>query len=175
MDSAIPPVQFFRYCPRCGSANFNQLGDRAKKCVQCGFTYYFNTSAAVAALIFDPQGRLMFARRAIQPHLGMLDLPGGFIEPMETAEEAICRELKEELGVTVQSLEYFGSFPNEYPYSGISVFTLDLTFRVTVVSLENMVPMDDVASIEFYYPHEVDLSEVPSNSIRLALQKLQEK
>lgn len=172
MDSAFPPVQIFRFCPRCGSNEFHLSGDRAKVCGHCGFNYYFNTSAAAAALIFNPEGKLLLTRRAVSPHIGMLDLPGGFIEPMETAEEAIRRELKEELGATVQSMEYFCSFPNEYPYSGITVFTLDLAFKVTVESMENLVPMDDVAALEFYFPEEIALSEIPGGSIRQMIRKV---
>lgn len=172
MYSDIHPTTVFKFCPKCGSANFSTLGDRAKQCKNCSFTYYFNTSAAVAALIFDKKGRVLFARRAIQPHLGMLDLPGGFIEPMETAEEALSRELHEELGVEVSGMTYFCSFPNEYPYSGLSVFTLDLMFKVTVKSLEEMTPMDDISACEFYFPDEVNMDEVPSYSMKKIIEKL---
>jgi len=150
------------------------MAPRAKKCEQCSFTYYFNASAAVAALIFDEKGRLLLTRRAIEPHLGMLDLPGGFIETMESAEEAVSRELNEELGVEVTDAKYFCSFPNEYPFSGLSVSTLDLAFTVTVNALEpgKMRPMDDISAFEFYYPEEIPLSEIPSSSIRKIIEKI---
>ncbi|WP_423126994.1 NUDIX hydrolase [Gaoshiqia sp. Z1-71] len=172
MYSDIHPLNVLNYCPVCGSVEFHPAGDRAKKCEKCSFIWYFNSSAAVAALIFDDEGKLLLTRRAIQPHLGMLDLPGGFIEPMETAEQAICRELREELGVEVSEPEYFGSFPNEYPFSGMVVFTLDLVFRVKVQSLDRLVPMDDISGYEFHFPDQVDLDELPSVSMKQIVRKL---
>ena len=166
MHENINPIEVFGFCPRCGSSQFKTAGPRSKKCDNCSFTYYFNASAAVAALIFDEKGRLLLTRRAVEPHIGMLDLPGGFIEPMESAEEAVSRELKEELGVEVTSMEYLCSFPNEYPFSGFAVFTLDMAFMVKVKSLDNMNPMDDISSFEFYYPDEVPLDEISATSIR---------
>lgn len=166
MHTNISPTAVFRFCPRCGSDQFRTIDLRVKKCQNCSFTYYFNASAAVAALIFDEKGRLLLTRRAIEPHIGMLDLPGGFIEPMESAEEAVSRELKEELGVEVVSLEYICSFPNEYPFSGLAVSTLDLAFKVKVKSLDKMKPMDDIAAFKFYYPDEIPLKEISATSIK---------
>lgn len=175
MYTDAPPSEVFGFCPRCGSSQFRTIGPRAKKCENCSFIYYFNASAAVAALIFDEKGRLLLTRRAIEPHIGMLDLPGGFIEPMESAEEAVARELKEELGVEVVSQEYLCSFPNEYPFSGLAVFTLDLAFMVKVNSLDRMKPMDDISAYEFHYPEEVPLNEIPASSIRKIIEKVREK
>jgi NAD+ diphosphatase len=171
MHTNISPTEVFRFCPRCGFSPFRTVGLRIKKCENCSFTYYFNAAAAVAALIFDDNRRLLLTRRAIEPHIGMLDLPGGFIEPMESAEEAVSRELKEELGVEVVSMEYLCSFPNEYPFSGLSVSTLDLAFKVKVKSLDNLRAMDDIAAFEFYHPEEVPLNEISATSIRKMIER----
>ncbi|MGQ8335013.1 NUDIX domain-containing protein [Sunxiuqinia sp. A32] len=172
MFSDTLPVHVFQFCPRCGSANFIATGDRSKKCKECDFHYFFNTSAAAAGLIFNDEGKLLFTRRAIEPHFGMLDLPGGFIEPMETAEQAIAREIKEELGVGVKNLSYWCSFPNEYPFSGFSVFTLDLIFKVELETIEGLKAMDDISGFEFYHPHEIDVEKIPSYSIQQVIKKL---
>ena len=84
------PEEVIKYCPRCGSKKFktNDKG-RSFNCEECHFNYYLNNSAAVACLIFNKEGKLMLARRAIEPAKGMLDLPGGFVEPMESAEAAV--------------------------------------------------------------------------------------
>ena len=86
-------------------------------CEDCKFQYYINNSAAVACLIFNSQGEVLLTRRAIDPNKGMLDLPGGFVEPLETAEEAVIREIKEELGLQITKMTYLVSFPNLYPFS----------------------------------------------------------
>ena len=172
MLSDSKPVRVFRYCPRCGSKNFVETSGRSKKCDDCGFHYFFNTSAAAAGLIFNKEGKLLFTRRAIEPHRGMLDLPGGFIEPMETAEDAIAREIKEELGVGVKKLSYYCSFPNEYPFSGFSVFTLDLIYKVELETLVGLKAMDDISRFEFYSLDEINLAEIPSYSIQKVVEKL---
>ncbi|WP_430973818.1 NUDIX domain-containing protein [Sunxiuqinia rutila] len=174
MTQAQHPNKIFKFCPSCGSTQLRQSGDRSKKCPHCGFHYFFNTSAAVAAIIFDPEGKIMLARRAVDPHKGQLDFPGGFVDPMETAEEALTREIQEELGTSVKKMTYFASFPNTYPFAGMEVMTLDLAFLVELETLTGLKPMDDIASIEFYHPSEVNLDELPAQSMKNILKKLNE-
>jgi len=166
------PVEVFNYCPQCGSPAFVATGTRSKQCNSCSFSYFFNASAAASALIFDDEGRLLLTRRAIQPHKGKLDLPGGFIEWNETAEAAIARELKEELGAEIASIKYFGSFPNQYEFSGMIVHTLDSTFIIKLKSIANLIPQDDISGIEFIRPDEIDMEEIPFLSIRETLKQL---
>lgn len=165
MYSSSHPVNVLKFCPRCGSANFPATGSRSFKCSDCSFHYFVNSSAAVAVLLFNQKGELLLTRRAIEPHLGKLDLPGGFIDPMESAEQAAIREIREELGIQIHSLRYFGSFPNEYVFSGYSVFTIDLAFFAQTESLTEMVAMDDVASFEFHRLAAIDPEEMPSLSM----------
>lgn len=159
------PLKVLKYCPKCGSEKFNRSGDRSLKCDNCGFHYFINASAAVAALITDAQNRLMLVTRGVEPDLGKLDLPGGFIDPMETAEEAVKRELNEELGLTVTRLEYLFSAPNEYEFSDFKVFTLDMAFRVEVENTENLQAMDDIQDYRFYSEEELDYNDIPAPSI----------
>ena len=109
---------------------------------------------------------MLFTRRAVDPDKGKLDLPGGFVDPMESAEQAVKRELKEELGVEVISLKYFCSFPNEYKYSGLSVFTTDLAFLTEIDKISEITPMDDISAVEYIYPEELNMEELPSVSMK---------
>ena len=172
VNNSTHPVNVLKFCPRCGSANFPATGSRSFQCADCSFNYYVNASAAVAVLLFNPEGELLLTRRAIEPHKGKLDLPGGFIDPMETAEQAAQREIQEELGIEIHSLKYFCSFPNEYIFSGYSVFTLDLAFLAKTEHLGSMKAMDDISSFEFYKPHDVDLDELPSVSMKNIIKEL---
>ena len=161
------PKNVIKYCPRCGCNRFITLDNgRSFQCEECHFHFYFNNSAAVACLIHDSEGRLLLCRRAIEPSIGMFDLPGGFVEPMETAEEAVVREIREELNVEVEKSEYLTSFPNEYVFSGFSVFTLDLAFFCEIDSYTQLIPGDDVAGIEFVKPSEIKMDELCSDSMR---------
>lgn len=116
-------------------------------CEQCGLTYYANVASAVACVIIDEQGRLLSVRRAYEPARGTLDLPGGFVDPLETVEEAVARELMEETGLEARAMRYLMSLPNVYPYSGVTVYTSDLFFLVEVDDLDKAVARDDAAEI----------------------------
>jgi mutator protein MutT len=172
MYSDTHPVNVLKFCPRCGSAHFPATSNRSFKCDDCSFQYYVNSSAAVAVLLFNEEGELLLTRRAVEPHRGKLDLPGGFIDPMETGEQAALREIQEELGIEVHSLKYFCSYPNEYVFSGFSVYTLDLAFLAQTESLHQMIAMDDVSSFEFHKPQNIDLDELPSVSMKNIIKKL---
>jgi len=164
--SKTHPLKVLKYCPKCGSAEFNLSGERSLKCSSCGFHYFINSSAAVAALVNDERGRLMLVTRGVEPNYGKLDLPGGFIDPLETAENAVVRELYEELGLKVKTMKYLGSAPNEYVFSGFTVFTLDMAFEVKAESLENLKPMDDILRYRFYTEEEVNYDAIPAPSIK---------
>ena len=166
VNNSTHPVNVLKFCPRCGSPNFPATSNRSFKCADCSFNYYVNASGAVAVLLFNDRGELLLTRRAIEPHQGKLDLPGGFIDPMETAEQAAIREIREELGIEIHTLNYFCSFPNEYIFSGFSVYTLDIAFLAQTDQLNEMKAMDDISSFEFYKPHDVDLEELPSISMK---------
>jgi ADP-ribose pyrophosphatase YjhB (NUDIX family) len=96
----------------------------------------------------------------------MLDLPGGFVDVMETAENAIEREIREELNLDIKEMKYFMSFPNEYVFGGLSVFTTDLAFVCQVESFKNIKAEDDISSFEFYKPGDIPLDEIGSVSIK---------
>ena len=102
------PLSQFRYCPKCGSEHFEIHNEKSKQCKDCGFVYYFNSSAATVALILNGRNELLVCRRAKEPAKGTLDLPGGFIDMAETGEEGVAREVKEETGYTLTSYRFCG-------------------------------------------------------------------
>lgn len=142
------PLEQFRYCPKCGSSEFVVHNAKAKHCEGCGFTYYFNPSAATACFITDRMHNLLVAVRATDPAKGTYDLPGGFIDMYENAEQGVAREVLEETSIDAYSgirggitspLRNLFSIPNIYPYSGFDVHTVDLFFHMGVESLEPFV------------------------------------
>lgn len=169
MDIKESPA--FSFCPKCGSNSFNSKNrGRSFKCEVCQFHFFVNNSAAVACLIINAEGKLLLARRALDPNKGMLDLPGGFVDPLETAEQAVMREIMEELNLTVAKMSYLTSFPNLYPYSDFVVPTLDMAFICEVSNFESLKAGDDVASVEFIQPDLIDLSALCSESMKQIIQ-----
>lgn len=165
------PFNVLKFCPRCGSRAFNAQKGPSLKCGKCGFHFYINAAAAVAALIPDSKGKLMLVTRGVEPHYGKLDLPGGFVDPAESVEEALRRELKEELGLSIQNFEYLGSAPNEYLFSEFSVFTVDLAFKVIPESVNHLIPKDDILEYRFYSEEELNYDDIPAPSINKFVQQ----
>ncbi len=140
------PLERFGYCPVCGSSRFSVNNVKSKRCGSCGFVYYANPSSATAAFIVRDE-HLLVVRRGKEPARGTLDLPGGFVDMDETAEEGMARELMEETGLTATRIAYLFSIPNLYEYSGMVIHTLDMFFRVSVA--DDAVPhaADDAAEL----------------------------
>ena len=160
------PSRRFRYCSRCGQARVRVESRLCHRCDACGFGHYLNPIAGVAALLTDATGRLLLLRRAHEPGCGRLGLPGGFVDLGESAEEALRREIREEVGLEVQALCYFLSLPNEYPYQGLVTPVLDLFYRGTLESFREARAVSEVQELVMLAPRDLDLAQMafPSNA-----------
>ena len=165
------PLSQFLFCPKCGSGHFEINDCKSKKCTKCGFEYYFNVSAAVAALILNSKNELLICKRARDPAKGTLDLPGGFVDLEESIEEAIARELKEETGMQITQTSYLFSLPNIYVYSDFQVHTIDLFFRCEVENTEHFTAMDDVTSASFIPLNQIHPEDFGLESIKKGMSK----
>ncbi len=165
------PENRLKFCPVCGGSDFVFDGIKAFSCGNCHFHFFINPAAAVAVVIEDPDGRILLTRRAFEPHKGMLDLPGGFVDPGESVEEAIHREIFEELNIGIERIEFLFSAPNRYVFSNYTVFTADLAFRCVVNDFTDMLTGDDVSEALFFYPSEIDYDMVGSESIKTILKR----
>ena len=169
------PLEKFRFCPSCGSDAFIEANDKSKQCEKCGFQYYLNAVSAVACFVVDDCGRLLLCRRGKEPAKGSWDLPGGFVDLDESAEQALRREISEELGSEVESISYLFSLPNEYIYSGFTVRTLDMFFLIRLADLNCLRPADDVDAIEFFEFDKIDLATIGLKSVRQAVGRFLEE
>ena len=163
--------QLFRFCPVCGSRDFFQQNEKSMRCRQCDFSMYINASAAVAAFIVNEQEEVLVTIRAKDPVKGTCDLPGGFVDNEESAEEALIRELREELGIEVRNPEYLFSLPNQYNYSGWTIPTLDLFYLVKIGTEIVPVPADDVAACSYVPLDQLDPRQFGLRSIRNAVSR----
>ncbi|MDO5571733.1 MAG: NUDIX domain-containing protein [Bacteroidales bacterium] len=160
------PLEKFKFCPICGSNNFKENNGISKKCFDCGFTYYFNPRAATVAIIRNEKGELLTARRAKEPAKGTMDLPGGFIDSYETAEQGVAREVLEETGLKVDNQKYLFSLPNIYPFSGIDIHTLDLFFECKIIGDAKVKAMDDVAELYWKDIKDINPEDFGLKSVR---------
>ena len=169
------PLEIFGYCPRCGGKNFGINDFKSKRCADCGFVLYFNAIAATVSVITDGNGNILVARRAKEPAKGTLDLPGGFIDSFETAEQGVAREVKEETGLNVTSCRYLFSLPNKYIYSGFEEHTLDLFYLCRVEADDTPDADDDVEQLQWIAIEDLNPEEFGLESIREGIRKIKEK
>jgi NADH pyrophosphatase NudC (nudix superfamily) len=155
----------FTYCPKCGNETLTSLEENGMICQSCDLKYYHNTAAAVAGIIVSPKGIVMI-KRAHDPEKGKLDIPGGFANYNETLEEALRRELSEELNINITDYRYITSFPNEYQYAGVTYFTLDAMFLVQWNEAFNLVPNDEIDELQFVDLKKLNLNLLAFSSTR---------
>ena len=169
------PLDKFRYCPVCGSNQFEENNFKSKKCRACGFTYYANPCSATVAFILNEQGQLLVARRAKEPAKGTLDLVGGFVDMDETISEGMLREIREETGMTVDNCQFLFSLPNVYRYSDMDIHTLDMFFLVKVPNDVQPKADDDVAELRWLDLHDVDYRLFGLHSISMGVKRFVEE
>jgi len=164
----------FTYCPQCRTKGPEFTKNRRIECPSCGFVLYHNTAAAVAVLV-KSENRYIILRRGRNPGKGLLDLPGGFVDPGESAEDCCRREIREELGISIENLQYLSSRPNIYPYKGVTYNTCDLLFIAECRSVDFIRQEDEVDEILLLTPEELKIDQFAFESTRNFLKELQSK
>ena len=109
-----------RFCGRCANRTERLTTERAMKCPHCGLLAYPRISPAVIVLVRRGEEALL-ARNARFP-LPFYSTLAGFVEVGETLEETVAREIREEVGIEVKDLRYFGSQPWPFPHSLMVAF-----------------------------------------------------
>jgi NAD+ diphosphatase len=110
-----------RFCGRCGSPTQILSQERATICPVCQLENYPRIAPAVLVAVLKKDSILLaWSKRSTEPRYSIL---AGFVEPGETLEQCVTREVKEEVGITVESIRYFGSQPWPFPHSLMVAFT----------------------------------------------------
>ena len=114
-----------QFCGRCGIELRMKTTERAKECPQCGLLHFPRLAPAIIVLV-ERDNKLLLARSRHFPS-DMYSVIAGFVEPGESLEEAVVREVNEEVGVDVKDIRYFGSQPWPFPHSLMIGFTAAYT------------------------------------------------
>lgn len=112
-----------RFCGKCGHPTELQAGERARRCPSCRTPYYPRIAPAVIVLV--TRGDAMLLARASNFPGAFFSTLAGFVEPGESLEETVVREVKEEVGIELQNLRYFGSQPWPFGRSLMVGFTAE--------------------------------------------------
>jgi ADP-ribose pyrophosphatase YjhB (NUDIX family) len=137
----------WRLCPRCGH-ELEVLEHRHRVCPGCGSRYWANSAPAVQGLL-ERDGRVLLARRGVEPRLGFWDIPGGFLEEGEEPLAGLRREFLEETGMEVEPVEWLGAFVDPYD----DYFVLGLSWAVRGEGEPRA--DDDVEELAWFGPDEL--------------------
>lgn len=141
-----------RYCGRCGTVTEDSKGERARRCPACGLMAFPRLAPAVITLVERTDGRALLARNARWP-TAMYSCLAGFVEPGESVEATVKREVHEEVGIDVGDVRYFRSQPWPFPHS------LMLGFQASYVGGEINCDGDEIADAAWFAPD--DLPQCP--------------
>lgn len=155
-------TQWFHFCPHCKTEL--EVKPYLVSCPNCAFVDYLNPAPCVTLMVIKDD-TMLFAKRAIEPHKGAWDLPGGFVNPGEMPIEAAQREITEETGLVVTDFRQFGEpLPDMYGNRP----TL-CTFYVGGEFEGELQAQDDVAELQWIQLSNLPLEEMPFKSISKAL------
>jgi ADP-ribose pyrophosphatase YjhB (NUDIX family) len=160
----------FKFCPLCASDKIDVHMKNAIKCAACGYVYFHDTAAAVAGIV-EIEGKVLLVKRAHEPKAGFYDLPGGFVDYKENLEQALVREIREECGIEVKNLRYFGSFANVYHYHDVEYFTADAFFLCSPADVSKLSMSDECSGYLIVEPQKIELDTIAFDSIRSGIRK----
>lgn len=143
----------FQFCPRCGEslAPLTDGRDAGRPaCARCGFIHFENPAVTAFGLL-ERDGRYLVLRRAHTPYVGAWDMAGGFVEPGETPEETLLREVAEETQLQVELDGLVGVYTSRY---GEGRHTVDIAFACRVVGGELAIS-DEKSEARWVAPDEI--------------------
>ncbi|KRV47104.1 NUDIX hydrolase [Wenjunlia vitaminophila] len=132
-----------RFCARCGQPTHSASAGHVRRCAACGAEHYPRTDPAVIMLVVDDRDRCLLGNHALWPQ-GRFSTLAGFVEPGESLEQAVRREVAEEVGVRVGQVRYQGSQPHPFPSS------LMLGFLATALTTEIQVDGEEMAEARWF-------------------------
>lgn len=169
MVQDLPPLVAYKHCPKCGES-LEHKGGNLLKCTSCGYNFFVNAAPAASVIILNEKNEILLTKRKFEPYKDTWQTPGGFMQPEETYEEAVRREIVEELGVEMKLGNFLGAFPATYPYHGVILPFLSLISLAEIVSgvIEGK---DDVAEVRFFSKKALKDIEIPYPFLRDLLNK----
>lgn len=147
-------ITLYSYCPNCGSKRLKQVTQQLQKCSACDTSHYFNQRPCVGALIVQNK-KMLLAKRTAMPYKGWWDIPGGFMDIDETPQEAISREVKEELGLHIEIQRFINFYPDTYNYKGVIVPLLSIYFSCGLKGNQKIELSDELNAYNWFPLHDL--------------------
>ena len=143
----------YKYCPVCGGPLKEKVCEDKERlvCSACGYILYENSKPCTAVVV-EKEGKVLLAKRGVEPFKDWWDLPGGFLENGEAPIEGAKRELIEETGLIVDVVSLLGVEVDRYGDDG--VYTLNFHFLAKPIG-GVLSPKSDVVEVRWFSPQEL--------------------
>ena len=152
--------QSHRRCAKCGAETKSTLGGSVRKCLSCEADHHPRTDPAVIVLVKDKSDRILLGRQRVWPPKRFSTF-AGFVEPGESFERTVVREVAEECGGSVESMRYLGSQPWPFPAS------LMIAFEATITNPDSVKADGEEIEEIFWLDRESLKSKVQSEELLL--------
>lgn len=157
------------HCLRCGNT-LSKIRHNLLTCPKCKYEHFINPYPTTSVIIINEKDELMLVKRKYPPKKGYWDLPGGFVDIGETGEDGARREIKEELGITLNDLFYLGALPDKYLFQGINLDTLTLSYYSKITHSEIKVS-DDINGYKFFNKKDIPYNELAFKNLSISIKK----
>lgn len=175
MSNSPREKEVFRFCMLC-QGEFKNNSDIEKECTNCGYVYFIAAKPSAGGIIINSKNQILLIKRNRNPFKGSLDIPAGFVDYNETSEEALVREMKEEVNLDVTNFKFWKSVVGDYDFKGVIKQYITSIFIVKVDDIQSNMVLggSDAVDARFYDLAEINLSEVSFKSTRDLLSELQQ-
>ena len=168
MTTYRPPPH--TYCPLCASS-IPPDNPYRQECSHCGFVLYHHSNPCMGALPLDHEGKVLLGKRGIDPFYGSWNVVGGFLTYGEDPFIGLRREVKEELGVDCDILDFVTMAPDTYGPHGAALLNTYFTVRLHSIDVH---PQDDVIALR-WFPLDALPDDLAFENDRRALEALRTK
>lgn len=144
-----------KFCSVCGGALTPAAGPHhPQKCASCGAEYFRNSKPCAGALVIR-HGRMLLARRAIEPFKDHWDIPGGFLNEGEHPDDGARREILEETGLRVRLTGLLGIYMDRYGGADADEWTLNIYYLAEPLDDAEPRAADDASELAWFLPGEL--------------------
>ena len=150
----------YKYCSNCGGL-IDKKSETLYLCPKCDFRIFISPKPGTGAMILNKFDQLLVTRRSYNPWKGKWGIPGGFINGGENAPEALSREIKEELNITIMpnKFTYLGSFSEKYPYKGINYKLVNTYYTTKLTKKINIKLSEEASEYDFLNLNEININD----------------
>jgi len=140
-------------------------------CKACGFVFYQNSKPTASPVILSEKKEVLLVKRAIEPHFGKWDLPGGFLENGEELVDGLKREAREELGVEIEPIEILPIFVDKYGYEKGEFYTFNVFVKSKIPTGEIKLDAEN-SEFKWFKVEDIPWNDLAFNNTTIALKTL---